>query len=183
MGDAKSTKRTTQTTRIAGKRVRIVTTTNAAGTSVKVTDAAPKEWEGQAAQVRRLRAMPEYGKLFLLAGDQNSAKRGPRAQMEAIAAGMTPGEADVRIYVIGGWLGMIENKVGRGRLSPAQVERHAALKRLGFTVEVVRFDTVHEAADKAEGLVRSWLAECTVANDNNLFPPTSLTNLSNHAKT
>ncbi|PDT79973.1 oxidoreductase [Sinorhizobium sp. BJ1] len=154
-----TTKKTTQTTRVNGKRVRIVTTTSANGTSVKVTDAAPKEWEGQAAQVRRLRAMPEYGKLFLLAGDQNSAKRGPRAQQEAIAAGMTPGEADLRLYLIGGQLRMIENKVGRGRLSPAQVERHAALARLGFVVEVVRFDTCHEAADKAEALVRGWLAE------------------------
>ncbi|WP_457659575.1 VRR-NUC domain-containing protein [Sinorhizobium medicae] len=152
-------KKTTQTTRIAGKRVRIVTTTSASGTKVKVTNAPIKEFEGQAAQVRRLRAMPEYGKLFLLAGDQNSAKRGPRAQVEATAAGMTPGEADLRLYLVGGRLRMIENKVGRGRLSPAQVERHAALARLGFVVEVVRFDTCHEAADKAEALVRGWLAE------------------------
>ncbi|ABF71349.1 p103 [Rhizobium phage 16-3] len=155
--------RQTQTTRIAGKRVRIVTSVTSQGTSVKVTDAAPKEWEGQAAQVRRLRAMPEYGKLFLLAGDQNSAKRGPRAQMEATAAGMTPGEADLRLYLVGGQLRMIENKVGRGRLSPAQAERHVALARLGFVVEVVRFDTCHEAADKAEALVRGWLAEAREA--------------------
>lgn len=149
--------KSTQTTRIAGKRVRIVTSVTKTGTKVTVSDAAPKEWEGQAAQVRRLRAMPEYGRRFLLAGDQNSAKRGPRAQIEAIAAGMTPGEADLRLYLAGGHLRMIENKVGKGRLSPAQVERHAALKRLGFTVEVVRFDAVHEAADKAEALVRGWL--------------------------
>ncbi len=155
--------KSTQTTRLNGKRVRIVTTTTASGTKIKVTDAAPKEWEGQAAQVRRLRAMPEYGKQFLLAGDQNSAKRGPRAQMEAIAAGMTPGEADVRIYLAGGKLRMIENKVGIGRLSPAQVERHAALARLGFVIEVVRFETVHEAADKAEVLVRNWLCEISAA--------------------
>ena len=153
------TKKTTQTTRLNGKRVRIVTTTNAAGTRVQVSDAEPKEWELQAAQVRRLRAMPEYGKLFLLAGDQNSAKRGPRAQIEAIAAGMTPGEADLRLYLIGGQLRMIENKVGRGRLSPAQVERHAALARLGFVVEVVRAVGCQEAADKAVDLVRDWLDE------------------------
>jgi hypothetical protein len=140
-----------------GKRVRIVTTVTATGTSVKVTDALPKEWELQAAQVRALRAMPEYGRLFLLAGDQNSAKRGPRAQQEAIAAGMTPGEADLRIYILGGRLCMIENKVGRGRLSPAQVDRHAALARLGFTVEVVRAEACTEAAEKAVELVRSWL--------------------------
>jgi len=148
----------TQTTRIDGKRVRIVTR----GGKVTIKQAPPKEWEGQAAQVRALRTLPEYGKLFLLAGDQNSAKRGPRAQQEAIAAGMTPGEADVRVYLAGGRLRMIENKVGNGRLSPAQVERHAALARLGHHVEVLRFTTTEEAAIKAVALVRGWLAD----NDN-----------------
>ena len=155
--------KTTQTTRLNGKRVRIVTSVTKAGTSIKVTDAAPKEWELQAAQVRRLRAMPEYGKLFLLAGDQNSAKRGPRAQMEAIAAGMTPGEADLRIYLRGGHLRMIENKVGRASLTPSQKERHPALARLGFVVEVLRAVTEQEAADKAEALVRGWLSELHLA--------------------
>ena len=156
-----NTKRTTQTTRMNGKRVRIVTTVTGTNTRVQVTEAEPKEWEMQAAQVRALRAMPEYGKQFLLAGDQNSAKRGPRAQMEAIAAGMTPGEADMRIYIAGGQLRMIENKVGRGRLSPAQVDRHAALARMGFTVEVLRAVTAEDAARQAVALVRGWLA----AND------------------
>lgn len=155
-----STSRTTQTqtTRLNGKRVRIVTR----GGTVTIKQAPPKEWEGQAAQVRALRALPEYGKLFLIAGDQNSAKRGPRAQQEAIAAGMTPGEADVRVYLAGGRLRMIENKVGNGRLSPAQVERHAALARLGHHVDVLRFSTTDEAATKAVALVRGWLAD----NDN-----------------
>ncbi|MDO3431173.1 VRR-NUC domain-containing protein [Rhizobium sp. CBN3] len=155
-------KRQVQTTKIDGKRVRIVTTTGANGTRVQVTEAEPKEWELQAAQVRALRGMPEYGKQFLLAGDQNSAKRGPRAQMEASAAGMTPGEADMRIYIAGGQLRMIENKVGRGRLSPAQVDRHAALARMGFTVDVLRAVTTEDAAHQAVALVRGWLAE----NDN-----------------
>ena len=75
---------------------------------------------------------------------------------------MTPGEADVRVYLAGGRLRMIENKVGNGRLSPAQVERHAALARLGHHVEVLRFATTEEAATKAVSLVRGWLAD----NDN-----------------
>lgn len=152
-----TSKTTTQTTRINGKRVRIVTRVSAAGTSVKVTDALPQEWECQAAQVRALRAMPEYGKQFLLAGDMNAERRGPRAQIIASATGMTPGEADLRIYLKGGQLRMIENKVGSGRLSPAQVERHAALKRLGHVVEVVRSSATTEAAEKAVALVRGWL--------------------------
>lgn len=174
---ARST-RTTQTTRIAGKRVRLVTTTSAAGTKVTVTEAPVKEWEGQAAQVRALRAMPEHGKQFLLAGDQNSAKRGPRAQVEATAAGMTPGEADVRIYLANGQLRMFENKVGKGRLSPEQVSRHAALAQLGHVVEVVRFTTTEEAARLAVELVRGWLTTPEAANDNSCqSAKTSLTNL------
>lgn len=150
-----TTTRTTQTVRINGARVRLVTQNG----KVTTTKAAPLEWELQAAQVRRLRSMPEYGKQFLIAGDQNSAKRGPRAQAQATAAGMTPGEADMRCYGAGGRLLMWENKVGNGRLSPAQVARHAALAKLGHVVEVLRADSEQEAADKAERLVRGWLVE------------------------
>ena len=152
-------KATSQTTRINGKRV--VIRTSPKGT-VTIADAPIKESEGQAAQVRALRSLPEYGRQFLLAGDMNSAKRGPRAQADAIATGMTPGEADLRIYLKGGKMRMIENKVGKGRLSLAQVERHASLARLGHLVEVVRFTSTAEAASKAVALVRQWLAD----NDN-----------------
>lgn len=154
---------TRQTVRIGGKRT--VVTTRAGKVTTK--PALPKEWELQAAQVRRLRAMPEYGSpprgRFLLAGDMNAAKRGPRAQQEAIAAGLTPGEADLRIYLDGARLRMIENKVGSGRLSPAQIDRHAGLAALGHDVAVVRAVSEDEAADKAEALVQGWLAES--AND------------------
>lgn len=152
-------KATTQTTRIDGKRV--VIRTNATG-KVSVLDAPIKESEGQAAQVRALRALPEFGRQFLLAGDMNSAKRGPRAQADAIATGMTPGEADLRIYLRGGQLRMLENKVGKVGCQPAQVERHASLARLGHSVEVVRFTSTAEAASKAVALVKGWLAD----NDN-----------------
>ena len=146
---------TRQTVRIGGKRM--VVTTRAGKVTTK--PAPPEEWELQAAQVRRLRAMPEYGKRFLLAGDMNAAKRGPRAQQEAIAAGLTPGESDLRIYLDGARLRMIENKVGSGRLSPPQVDRHAKLAALGHDVAVVRAVSENEAADKAVALVRGWLEE------------------------
>lgn len=116
------------------------------------------EWRLQAAQVRRLRSMPEHGRQFLLAGDQNAARRGPRAAIEAQATGMTPGEPDLRIYLPNGRLAMIENKTLKGRLSPAQRDRHAALSRLGHTVAVVRAATEQDAADQAEALIRQWLA-------------------------
>lgn len=145
---------TIQTVRINGKRVRLVTRNG----KVTTKDALPLEHELQAAQVRRLRGM---GVLF--AGDQNAAKRGPKAQAIAKATGMAPGEPDLRVYLPGGFCGFIENKVGNGRLSPAQQTRHADLRRLGFAVEVIRATSEQEAADKAEALVRGWL--CAVKKD------------------
>lgn len=152
------TPKTTQIVRINGIRTKIMTKAG----KVTTTPALPLEWELQAAQVRRLRLLPEYGKQFLLAGDMNSAKRGPKAQAQAIATGMTPGEPDLRIYLIGGRLASIENKVGKGRLSPAQSDRHAALAKLGHIVEVVSATTEQDAADQAVALVLGWLA----ANNN-----------------
>lgn len=106
--------------------------------------------------------MPEYGKRFLLAGDQNAAKRGPKAQVQAIAAGLTPGEADVRIYLDNGRLRMWENKVGGASLTESQKVRHPALAKLGHEVTVLRAVTCEDAAAQAVALVRGWLA----GNDN-----------------
>ena len=89
---------------------------------------------------------------FLPAGDQNAAKRGPKAQVQAKATGMEPGEPDLRLYIAGGRLRMIENKVGRGKLSPDQVQRHEQLAALGHEVVVVRATSTEDAADQAEAL-------------------------------
>lgn len=115
------------------------------------------EWRLQAAQVRRLRNMPEHGRQFLIAGDQNAARRGPRAATEAKATGMTPGEPDLRVYLPGGRVGLIENKTLKGRLSPEQRDRHAALAALGHVVVVIKAATEADAADQAEAVVRGWL--------------------------
>jgi len=117
------------------------------------------EWRLQAAQVRRLRSMPEHGRLFLVAGDQNAARRGPVAATQAKATGMTPGEPDLRVYLPDGRLGLIENKTLKGRLSPEQRDRHTALAALGHTVVVVKAGTETDAADQAEALVRGWIGQ------------------------
>lgn len=121
------------------------------------------EWRLQAAQVRRLRSMPEHGRLFLIAGDQNAARRGPQAAVQARATGMTPGEPDLRVYLPGGRVAFIENKTLKGRVSPEQKARHAAMAALGHTVVVVKAGTELDAADQAEALVRGWLAGNTDA--------------------
>lgn len=163
---------TTQTVRING--VRTIITTRDGKLTTKA--ALPLEWELQAAQVRSLRKMPEYVHTardvrpgtFTLAGDQNAAKRGPRARAEALAAGLTPGEADVRIYLYGGVLRQIENKVGKAKLEPSQITRHPLLDALGFPVVVVRAVTEDEAAEQAVRLVKGWLLE--TSNDNQPKP-------------
>lgn len=147
-------KSTTQTVRIAGQRMRLTTRNG----RVTARPAPVLEWELQAAQIRALRAMPEYGKQFLLVGGMESGKRGPRAQQQALATGLTAGHPDVTIFMAGGRCAFIENKVGNGRLSPAQVERHASLVRIGHTVVVLRATTTEDAAAQAVALVRQWLA-------------------------
>lgn len=168
--------RTTQTTTIGGKRVRLVTT--AAG--IRVEAAPILEWQLQAAQCRALRALPEYGKRFLFAGDQNAAKRGSTATAQAKAAGMTPGEADLRIYLEGGRLGLIENKVGRAGLTESQVTRHPQLAAIGNPVAVLRATSEADAAEQAVRLVRGWLSMGLAeqkpganANDNEKRPDTA----------
>lgn len=156
MARTTTTKATTQTTRIAGARV--VIRTSPAG-KVTVTPALPLEWELQAAQVRALRRLPEYGRLFLLASGMEAGKRGARATMEAKAAGMTAGNPDLTIYLPGGRVGLIENKVGRATLEASQVARHPALAAIGHPVTVVRSVTEEDAARQAVELVLGWLAD------------------------
>lgn len=127
------------------------------------------EWRLQAAGVRALRAMPGYGERpgpnvrFTLAGDFNAARRSPQESVKAKATGLTAGEHDVRIYLEGGRLGLIEVKNKNGRLSPAQQQRHPLLASLGFNLQaVVKAETEAEAAEAFVRIVSGWLA----ANDN-----------------
>ncbi|QWK79106.1 VRR-NUC domain-containing protein [Ochrobactrum sp. BTU1] len=158
-------KATTQTVRINGVRTKITTRNG----KITTSPALPLEWELQAAQVRALRRLPEYVHTardvrpgtFTLAGDQNAAKRGPKARAEALAAGLTSGEADVRIYLYGGVLRQIENKVGKAKLEPSQITRHPLLEALGFPVVVVRAVTEDDAAEQAVRLVKGWLSEAS----------------------
>jgi hypothetical protein len=150
-------KTTTQTVRINGIRTKITTRNGKVTTSPSL----PLEWELQAAQVRHLRQLPQYGTQFILAADMNAERRGPKARTIALASGMTAGEPDLRIYASGGRLLLIENKVGRGRLSPAQVDRHAALTRLGFRVVVLRATSEEDAIAQVVEAVMSFV----VGND------------------
>src|SRR4051794_6978046 len=78
------------------------------GTRVVRATAAVPEWKLQAAQVRALRALPEFNKRFTLAGDQNAGRLGIQTAAIAKATGLTSGEHDLRVYLDGGRLGLIE---------------------------------------------------------------------------
>ncbi|OYR15519.1 hypothetical protein CEV32_4794 [Brucella rhizosphaerae] len=79
----------------------------------------------------------------------------------------------MRIYIYGGVLRQIENKVGKAKLEPSQITRHPLLDALGFPVVVVRAVTEDDAAAQAVRLVKGWLLEAAVpeaANENQPTP-------------
>lgn len=130
----------------------------------KLVEAPVLEWRLQASQVRALRALPEYDREFTLVGGMEAGKRGPQAQIQAQATGLTPGHPDLTLFFAGGRCAFIENKGERGRVSAVQKERHEMLRHLGFDVVVVQTSTESEAAARAVELVRAWLGQ--PANDN-----------------
>ncbi|PDS97683.1 oxidoreductase [Rhizobium sp. S9] len=167
--EQKMAKRQTQTTRMNGKRVRIVTTTGKdGGTKVTVEQAPVLEIDLQIEAVKLIKRMPEYVSdvsktrpgTFTLAADQNgSGFRGRNAAVKLKAAGMAAGEPDLRLYFFGGTLKAIEFKGEEGSLTDSQEKRFPLLRALGFEIEVVEASTPSEAADKAVFIVRGWIAK------------------------
>ena len=162
MAPSKSPRRQTQTTTLNGKRVRLVTTAG----KIEIKPAPVLEWLLQAAQVTALRAMPEYGRQFLLVGGMEAGRRGKQEAVKAKATGLTAGHPDLTILLPNARCGMIENKNAEGRLSREQKDRHAALAKIGHHVVVIKATTEAEAAERAVATVRSWLAAPVAANDN-----------------
>lgn len=153
--------RSVKTTTKAGKRVRVTTTTRKDGTTTTKEAAAPDlEWRLQAAAVRRLRPLTKIHR-FAFAGDMNGLPLfGAQQKTKAKATGMMSGEHDLRIYLDGGNLGLIELKNTDNTTSGEQRDRHALLADLGFTRQaIVRVATEAEAADQVEAIVLGWIAE------------------------
>lgn len=151
----------TQTVKRDGVRVVIKQKMLSDGTVKTTVDKAHTlEADLQAEQVSRLKELSDYGKTFLLAGDQNAAKRGPVAAAEAKRTGMEAGEPDLRIYCRDSagiqMTVLIENKNGGGYLSQEQKDRHEALERLGFPVYVIKTDYPERAAKAAIALLRHY---------------------------
>ncbi|TPM58994.1 VRR-NUC domain-containing protein [Mesorhizobium sp. B2-2-4] len=153
MNARSNSKSTSQTVRINGARVRLVTTNG----KVTTKPAPMLEEDMQAAMATALRKMPEYGKRFLFAGDMNAERRGHKARSKAVKTGMAAGEPDMRIYGEGGRLLLVENKVGNSSLTDSQERRHPALAVIGHPVTIVRATTPEDAAALVVELVRGWL--------------------------
>jgi hypothetical protein len=133
---------------------------------VRRTDTVP-EWKIQASAVRALRAMPEFGRRFTLAADMAAGRRSRQSATIMKATGLVAGEHDLRVYLEGGRLGLIEFKAAKGRLSPEQRDRGALLARLGFGYQaVIKAATEADSAIQAVSVVRGWLA----GNDNGERP-------------
>ncbi len=145
-----------QTTRINGQR--IIITTNAKG-RVTTKPAPYLEEDLQAAQVKAMRAMPEYGKLFEFAAGLEASRRGPKARTMALRTGMQAGNPDMSIYLANGHLRMVENKVGNAPLTASQKARHPRLDKLGHHVTVLRATSPEDAASQMVALVRGWIEE------------------------
>lgn len=107
----------------------------------------------QAAVVTSLHRIEKAGAPFTFAGDQNAAKRGPRAAAAAKAMGMRAGEPDIRIYLQGGRALLIELKTDRGQRSKEQIARHGVLSALGWQVHTLRCRTPAEAIGRVLGLL------------------------------
>lgn len=96
------------------------------------------EWHMQAHIVKKLRQHPNYKKTFALAGDQNDGHRTSGDGARRKACGLENGEPDLRFYLDGGRLVLIELKrYKKGRLSDDQDKRLFLLKGFGFDCHVV----------------------------------------------
>lgn len=91
-----------------------------------------KEWQLQAYVVQEARRVG-----YCIAGDMNQARRNGKQAALAKATGMLAGETDLRVYLPGGRICLIELKKNDGRLSEAQKEHHIWLKDLGYWPYVV----------------------------------------------
>lgn len=113
----------------------------------------PPEWRLQAAVVADFHKAQDAGMAFEFAGDMNAGKRnGTRATV----TGLKAGEPDLRLYLPGGRLKMIELKAHKGVLSLAQRLRHKKLRELGFEIETVQADYPEDAVTKCRKLLEGW---------------------------
>lgn len=153
---------------MARQRIKKTKTVLPNGTVVerqKLVAAPELEWRLQAAAVRAAKSIDGYGEewkagvRFTLAGDMNAARRSRSQATKDKATGLMSGEEDLRIYLEGGKMCLVEFKAKDGRLSADQIKRHELHRQLGFDVRVIKISTEDGAVDAITILLRELLAD------------------------
>ena len=93
---------------------------------------------------------------FTFAADMNAGKRSKAQGGRLKAMGLTPGEADLRLYFPSGVIVHVELKTARGTLSKAQKERHKLLEGLGHEVYTIKTDDPEEGRELLTGILDRW---------------------------
>lgn len=116
------------------------------------------EWKLQEAICADLDARIRNGAPFAYAAGLEGVRLRPSQREAMRAQGMTAGEPDLRFYLPGARLLLIELKADKGTVSPVQKARHALLRAFGFDVHVVRASTPQEACAAVWAIVGAALA-------------------------
>lgn len=124
-----------------------------------VSDRIP-EWRLQAAVVVDLDRRIAEGANFDFAAGLEGVRLIPKKRAEMRSQGMKAGEPDLRFYFDGGRTLLIELKAGGGSLNPAQKQRHARLRDLGFDVRTVKATSEAEAVAMVGSIVEEELSKC-----------------------
>jgi hypothetical protein len=116
------------------------------------------EWKLQAVVVSDWHKRIDRGERFAFAGDMNGVSLTPSQAGRAKLTGITSGEPDLRIFLSGGRLKMIEMKAEKGVLSKSQKERHELLRSLGFEIKVVKANSEESAIHQCGKLLDDWMS-------------------------
>lgn len=115
------------------------------------------EWRLQAEIISAFHKLESQGWPFTCAGDMNAEKRTPAQRSKAKVTGMTAGEPDIRVYLDGGRLGLIELKPDDGVLSDDQENRHERLNELGHNVTTLWVKDKVDAVAGAVAILRKMI--------------------------
>ena len=103
-------------------------------------------WSENAIQAKICSALRAAG--IVHAADQNAARRSKAEGARRKLAGMASGEPDLRIYLDGARLILIELKTRDGKFTKSQQVRIPLLKELGFSVHIVHAKSPHDGVDQ-----------------------------------
>lgn len=108
-------------------------------------------WSEDAIQAKICSALRARG--IVHAADQNMGRRSKAEGARRKLAGMAAGEPDLRIYLDGARLILIELKTRDGKLTKSQQVRIPLLRKLGFSVHIVHAKSPQDGANKVLAII------------------------------